>query len=137
MFATITWRSGSKAALPQFTPPTLPGNASVPLRLGGVKMPSDREALTFSWHHWTSAGVGPQASFAAKPVGTSEIVGNGCVGELCSPGTSVWGTARSSTGKSGAPVRRFSTNTWPILVLMTTAGVPSFHVTSVGCAATS
>ena len=33
--------------------------------------------------------------------GTREMVENGCVGELCSPGISLCGTGRSSTGKQG------------------------------------
>ncbi len=37
----------------------------------------------------------------------------------------------------GRPVRRLSTKTCPIFVLMTIAGVPSFQVKSVGCEATS
>jgi hypothetical protein len=36
--------------------------------------------------------------------------GNGCVGEYHSVGTSPFGTGRSSTGISGLPVTRSSTN---------------------------
>ena len=36
-------------------------------------------------------------------------VGNGCVGQLISPGVSDCGTGRSSIGHSGAPVMRLKT----------------------------
>ena len=36
-------------------------------------------------------------------------VGNGCVGQDCSPGMSVCGTGRSSIGQMGAPVTRLKT----------------------------
>src|SRR5882757_10780248 len=137
VLATITWREGSYAALPQFTPPTLPGKTAAPRRLGGVNMPSARSDLILSWHHFRSSGVAPQASLAETPSGTREMVENGCVGEASSPGISDFGTGRSSTGSRGAPVSRLSTKTCPIFVLTTTAGVPSFHVNNVGCGATS
>ena len=35
------------------------------------------------------------------------FTGNGCVGDVASPGTSLDGTGRSSTPKMGSPVRRF------------------------------
>ena len=37
------------------------------------------------------------------------LVGNGCVGDDTSPGTSLFGTARSSIGQSGFPVSRSNT----------------------------
>ncbi len=37
------------------------------------------------------------------------LVGKGWVGEVHSPGTSVWGTGRSSMGQMGSPVSRLST----------------------------
>ena len=43
-------RSGSNAPLLQFMPPRLPGKARVPVTLGGVKMPSFRNLLSFSLH---------------------------------------------------------------------------------------
>src|SRR5258707_9033917 len=86
VLATITWRDGSYAAPPQFTPPTLPGKTAVPCRLGGVNMPSARNDLILSWHHFRSSVVGPQASLAETPSGTREIVGKGCVGGAASPG---------------------------------------------------
>ena len=44
------------------------------------------------------------------------FVGTGCVGQDCSPGTSLLGTGRSSIGHSGSPVTRSNTNTKPDLV---------------------
>ena len=41
--------------------------------------------------------------------------GNGCVGDACSPGTSLAGTGRSSIGNSGLPVSRSKRNRWPVL----------------------
>ena len=37
------------------------------------------------------------------------LVGWGWVGEVCSPGTSLWGTSTSGIGQTGSPVWRFST----------------------------
>src|ERR1035438_7093385 len=37
------------------------------------------------------------------------LVGNGCVGDVFSPGTSDWGTGRSSIGQTGWPVTRSNT----------------------------
>ena len=48
-------------------------------------------------------------------------VGNGCVGEYHSPGTSPCGTGRSSIGQTGSPVARSKTNTQPCLVGWATA----------------
>ena len=36
-------------------------------------------------------------------------VGKGCVGQDCSPGTSLFGTGRSSIGQIGSPVTRLNT----------------------------
>ena len=66
--------------------------------------------------------------------------GKGCVGADSSPGTRLAGTARSSIGKSGSPVSRFSTKSIPILVPWITAGIrfPSRAISlSVGWEATS
>jgi hypothetical protein len=59
----------------------------------------------------------------------------GCMRAASSSGMSLAGTARSSTGKIGAPVVRSSTNIIPVLVAWTTAGtcLPSrVSVTSAG-----
>src|SRR6202795_3192863 len=68
------WRCGSYAALPQFTPPTLLGNTSVPCKLGGVKISPDRAALICSAHHCRSLSSLPHASSTDNFSGTSEIV---------------------------------------------------------------
>jgi hypothetical protein len=74
-----------------------------------VNIPSERDALILSAHHWRPCAVAPQASSEVSISGTSEIEGDGCVGHVSSPVTSLCGTASSSTGSSGAPVRRSST----------------------------
>src|SRR5215218_2542879 len=57
-------------------------------------------------------------------------VGNGCVGQLCSPGISLLGTGRSSIGQIGAPVTRSNTNRKPILPASATTSIvfPSFLI---------
>src|SRR5215510_4821700 len=49
------------------------------------------------------------------------LVGNGCVGDVFSPGTSDCGTGRSSIGHTGCPVTRSKTNTNVCFVGWTTA----------------
>ena len=100
-------------------------------------MPSERDAAIFSRHHLRSSAVAPHASLAVSRSGTTEMPEKGCVGEASSPGTSLFGTARSSTAMRGVPVSRSSTNTRPIFVVIAIAGVPSFHAKRVGCEATS
>src|SRR5689334_5686929 len=100
VFAIMRCRAGSYAALPQLTPPTLEGTTTVPFRLGGVKIPSVRMAHVLSAHQAESAGVALHTSSGPKCSGTSEMVENGWVGDVLSPGMSVRGTARSSTGTS-------------------------------------
>src|SRR5437773_2660126 len=70
VLASRRLRTGSHAALPQFTPPTLPGNEIVPRTLGGVNKPSFRSDSIFWRHHWRSWGVAPQASSAVSRWGT-------------------------------------------------------------------
>ena len=55
-------------------------------------------------------------------VSGSGLTGNGCVGDACSPGTSLFGTGRSSMSKIGLPVTRLSVNINPVLLTMMTAG---------------
>src|ERR1700677_3054483 len=103
--------TGSYADPLQFIPPTFPGMVSVPFRLGGVKIPSSRNPLRYCRQYSRSSSVTPHASLATIDWGTSAggAEGNGCVGEVTSPGTSLCGTGFSSTGNSGTPVSRFST----------------------------
>ena len=84
----------------------------VPCKLGGVKIPSEREALIRSSHHFRSSSLMPNASLGFSPSGTVEIP-EGCVGHASSPGMSLFGTGRSSTGNSGLPFSRFSANARP------------------------
>ena len=45
----------------------------------------------------------------ALPLEGGGFVGNGCVGDVCSPGTVDCGTGRSSIGHTGLPVARSNT----------------------------
>ena len=56
-------------------------------------------------------------------VNAGGLVGNGCVGEVSSPGTSLCGTGRSSIGQTGSPVTRSKTKAKPCLVSCTTASI--------------
>ncbi|PYR16043.1 MAG: hypothetical protein DMF98_28490, partial [Acidobacteria bacterium] len=51
------------------------------------------------------------------------LVGKGCVGHDSSPGTSLFGTGRSSTGQSGVPVTRSNTYSSPNFVACATTSV--------------
>ena len=51
------------------------------------------------------------------------LVGNGCVGQLFSPGTSDCGTGRSSIGKIGWPVLRSNTKMKPYFVACATTSM--------------
>src|SRR5579871_20278 len=99
-------------------------------------MEPKRAALIFSAHHCFCSGVTPQASSTEMDSGTREML-EGWVGQDSSPGMSDFGTETSSTGMSGTPVRRLSTKTRPIFVVMAMAGVLSFQVKRVGWEATS
>ena len=83
-----------------------------------VAQPGER-----SRHAARCSGVGARGRPRSRRCGTSGggALGTGCVGHARSPGTSLAGTGRSSTGNSGAPVARSSTNTKPCLVACTTA----------------
>ena len=95
-----------------------------------------------SRHHERDCSVTPNASSALISMGTSGrgSVGKGWVGHASSPGTSLAGTRRSSTGKSGSPVSRLRRNRNPILVGCASAGIsrpPRCIVKSTGCAGMS
>ena len=51
------------------------------------------------------------------------LVGNGCVGHVCSPGISLFGTGRSSIGQIGSPVTRSKTNRKPFLFASATTSI--------------
>jgi len=86
--------------------------------------------------------VTANASPAASDSGTRRNAdgGNGWVGEATSPGTSLVGTGRSSTGKRGTPLLRSRMKRCPILVATATAGMESLprrSANSTGWAGTS
>jgi len=68
------------------------------------------------------------------------LVGNGCVGDDTSPGTSLLGTGRSSMGHSGLPLTRSNTYRNPVFPACATMStfLPScFTVSSLGDAVRS
>src|SRR4029077_4175603 len=86
---------GSTAEVAQLAPPPTPGIESVPRRLGGVKMPSLRALRIFSRQaDCSSAGRYGLTSLSVRACRANGggLVGNGCVGHACSPGTSDFGT---------------------------------------------
>ena len=101
------------------------GIARVPLKLGGVKIPSFLTPSTISRQAARSSGVAPHTSSTLKRCGLSGSMPavNGCVGDASSPGTSLGGTGRSSIGKTGSPFSRLRTNSMPVLVAWITAGI--------------
>src|SRR5678815_2347240 len=110
---------GSTAELPQFAPPLFPGISIVPRRLGGVNSPSLRDSRSnCRMQFCSSSGRYGLTSFSVNDCRANGFgkVGNGCVFDECSPGTSDCGTSCSSTGQSGMPVVRSNTNRNPCLV---------------------
>src|SRR5262249_9464359 len=132
------------AALPKYNaPPFTLGMRMVSTNPGGVKNPV-RALESRSFHQPFSSSVmnASYMSFTVIPCrlkgGTT--VGKGCVGDVTSPGTSDFGTGRSSTGHSGLPVTRSNTNRNPVLEASATTSTvrPScFTVTNCGAAAGS
>src|SRR5260370_40500682 len=59
-------RRSSTAAADQLEPPRLPGYTTVPLRDGGVKIPSELECAITSRHPAAVSGVVPNPSLAAR-----------------------------------------------------------------------
>src|SRR5215813_14102735 len=115
--------SGSTAAPCQFAPPVNVGNINTPLNpfdpatMGGVKSgPSLYWDAILSASAFTS-GVKSIRSSRLTPCRSNAggLVGNGCVGDVFSPGTSDCGTGRSSIGHTGLPLVRSSTNRKPFL----------------------
>src|SRR5437016_2919284 len=92
---------GSKEAPPHSPPPSVPGAAIVPCRLGGVyKVPARMSAATLDTYSRASGEmlVGSKR-WAAYGGGFS---GKGWVGQAFSPGISEAGTGRSSIGNIGS-----------------------------------
>ena len=107
----------------------LPGRMIVPSSEGGVKSGPIRYFCIAACASFFSSGVRSNASSSVTPcsVNAGGLVGNGCVGQVTSPGTSLFATGRSSIGQTGRPVTRSKTNAKPCLVSWTTAStrVPS------------
>src|SRR5690242_18028466 len=108
------WVSGSYDPPGQLAPPMAPGapivdsGPSALLTTGGV---NSGPILYFESSFTASArssGVKSIKSSTAMPCRSNAggFVGNGCVGEYHSPGTSPFSTGRSSIGHTGSPVTR-------------------------------
>ena len=120
--------SGSKAAPPQLAPPPQPGTTKLPCSDGGRNNgPMRTSARRFNARS-RSLGVKSIRSSSLTPCSSNGggQVGNGCVGDACSPSKSLFGTGRSSMGHSGVPVTRSKTYRKPTLLTCTTArtGLP-------------
>src|SRR5437867_11493355 len=109
--------SGSYEPPCQLAPPVVDGSISIArgpshlLTTGGVKIgPSLYSEVNFTASA-RSAGVKSIRSSIETPWRSKAggLVGNGCVAEYHSPGTSPLGTARSSIGQIGRPVARSKT----------------------------
>ena len=79
--------------------------------------------LTISSAAARSSGVKSIRSSTVTPCRSNGggLVGNGCVGDVCSPGVFDCGTGRSSIGHTGCPVTRSKTNANACFVSWTTA----------------
>ena len=122
VFANSHPVSGSTAAPPHPDPPIAPGITTVPWSDGGEKTGPTRYLEIAASAASFTAGVKSITSSSENPcleMGAG-FEGNGCVGQLASPGTSLCGTGRSSIGQSGLPVTRSKTNRNPCLVGATT-----------------
>src|SRR3954469_7462778 len=109
--------SGSYADPGQLTPPPSVPDVSVPtgpsglLTVGGGNPGTRRNTLAASRPAAFNYGVKSIKSLSTTPLReyAGGLVGNGCVGEVFSPGTSVCGTGRSSIGHTGWPLIRSKT----------------------------
>src|SRR5436190_21500569 len=102
--------SGIAAVLPQLAPPTAPGIANVSLfNDRGTNIPVGTVSNLF-FHDIRSESERKYGSRSADVIfcrlNGGTIVGNGCVGDDCSPGTSVCIAGLSSIGQRGLPVTR-------------------------------
>ena len=109
--------SASTAPPCQFAPPVMCGSINIalapsaPARIGGVKRgPSWYSDAILRASAFSSAVKSRRSSVVTpcRSKGTG-LVGNGCVGDVRSPGTVDWGTGRSSIGHTGSPVTRSKT----------------------------
>ena len=97
---------GSDAAPPNSVPPLLAGTCTVSFKLIGVKRPLLSAA---------SSRLLERLGLLRRQIGLMSstpnvclmygggLVGYGCVGQLCSPSISLFGTGRSSIGQIGSP----------------------------------
>ena len=110
--------SGSTAPPCQFAPPVMLGSISTArcaVRAGDDRRREERPELVLRDHlrrlRPCSSGVKSIRSSSVTPWRSNGagLVGNGCVGDVFSPGTSDCGTGRSSIGQTGGPVTRSKT----------------------------
>jgi len=135
--------SGSYDPPPQFAPPFVPGKNTVGCSVTG----GNRSVLRFTPFVFSRHSARDSAVTVVKSSGRIDcrangggFTGTGCVGELCSPGTGLFGNGISRISCSGLPVARSNTNTKPVFVICATAstGRPArFIVNSTGCAGRS
>ena len=98
-------RLASHANPLQLMPPTLPGTARIPFRLGGVKIVDPVTSLSALAQDARSWSVRPKTLSRVMDCGISAgRLENGWVGAAASPGMSLAGTGRSSIGRTGFPV---------------------------------
>ena len=89
----------------------MPGNSTVPCRLGGSNSPALRSLSHSSRTAFSASGVRVviRSSVNFCRVNGGGSVGSTCVGDSFSPGTSEAGASISSIGKIGSPVSRSRT----------------------------
>src|SRR5262245_36288351 len=109
--------SGSYPAPGQLVPPLVVPIVSAPIGPPTVLAAGGRNIgpVLYSWKFFTAcARISGVKSISSSIVTACRayaggLVGNGCVGEYHSPGTSPFGTGRSSIGHTGCPVTRSKT----------------------------
>src|SRR2546429_3403769 len=101
--ATIRPRRSSIATPDQFDPRRFPGNTTVPLSDGGVKIGPERSDAIRARHCSCASGVTPNASAAVSPSGTRRngSAGEGWVGEGAFPPAARGGGGGGSRGEKG------------------------------------
>jgi len=102
--------------------PCLPPGSSLTSE-GGVKIGPMTNSFASSRAFARNSGVKSIRSSSVSPLreNGAGLVGKGCVGAACSPGTVDGGTGRSSIGHTGLPVTRSKTYRKPVLLGCITA----------------
>src|ERR1700687_4900769 len=105
------WLSGSPPAPGQFVPPAVVPMVSdaigpstlltLPGRNIGPSLKRETACLASAFNSGVKSMRSPRPTDCRAYAGG--LVGNGCVGDVFSPGTSDCGTGRSSIGKIGSP----------------------------------